>query len=297
MPIPSVTVILTAYREAETVGRAIEAIQGQLSATGQLLIVCPDPGTTAVVQKYAASNPQIRHLPDRGQGKPAALNIALQAASGELLVFTDGDVYVDNNALSSLLAPFADPQVGAVTGQPVSISSRATMLGYWSHLLVSGAHQTRLRRDAAADFLLCSGYLFALRGGVITVLPEDALADDAVISHQVAAAGYRLRYAPEAKVYVKFPANYADWRRQKVRSAGGYAQEYIRRSPFRMRSPWLEIRDGTGVALHFPRSWREWGWTMLLFAARLHLWLLIFWQVRFRKRPLATLWKRVESTK
>jgi len=293
----SLTAIITAFREAETIGRAMTALLPQLPVGGELLVVCPDAETTAVVHQFAAADPRVRHLADPGQGKPAALNLALQSAAGELFIFTDGDVVVDAQALEPLLAPFADPQVWAVTGQPVSASPRGTKLGFWSHLLVTGAHETRLRRDKAGEFLLCSGYLFALRRGIIDAIPEDALADDAVISHQVAAGGGRIRYAPAARVYVKYPDNYADWLRQKVRSAGGYAQEYVRRAPQRMRSPWLEIRDGTRLALRFPQSAREWGWTAQLFAARLHLWLLIFWRVRVRKRPFASLWQRVESTK
>ena len=42
---------------------------------------------------------------------------------------------------------------------------------------------------------------------------------------------------------------------------------------------------------------RELVWTLLLFAARLHLWLLVFWNVRVRHRPLKALWQRVETTK
>ncbi|HIP73563.1 MAG TPA: hypothetical protein EYH05_19470 [Anaerolineae bacterium] len=243
-------------------------------------------------------------------------------------------MYVGEDALAALLAPFADGQTGAVTGQPVSLSPRDTKLGYWSRLLVGAAHQTRLARDEAGEFLLCSGYLFAIRKHLLTAkrgetargkeitraessprrpaptpppirntqyairpLPEDALAEDAVISHLIAQQEYRIRYAPKAKVYVKYPDSYGDWLRQKVRSTGGYAQEYVQNSPYRMRSAKLEARHGTVFALTFVQSPRELWWTLLLFLARLHLWLLVFWQVKVRKRPLPELWQRVESTK
>ena len=88
-----------------------------------------------------------------------------------------------------------------------------------------------------------------------------------------------------------------DWLRQKVRSAGGYAQDYVRRSPVRMRSAWLEMLDGTRLALRYPRDLREFWWTLLLFPARLHLWLLVFVNVRLLRRPLTALWQRVETTK
>ena len=291
------TILITAFREAATIDRAIEAFLSQLPQDAEILIVSPDPETTAVVDDYAARYPVVRHVADPQRGKPTALNAGLKAAQGDIVVLSDGDVFVAEGALAPLLAPFADPQVGAVSGHPFSVSPRDTMLGYWSYLLTEGIHQLRLTRDRAGDFLVCSGYLFAFRRELIEHVPEDALAEDAVISHLVARQGYRVGYAPQAHVFVKYPATYRDWLRQKVRSAGGYAQDYIRKAPVRMRSAWLEMWYGTRLALRYPRHPREFLWTLLLFAARLHLWLLVFVKVRLLRRPLADLWQRVETTK
>ncbi len=291
------TVLLTAYREASTLGPALEALLPQLPEDAELLVVCPDPATTAVARAYTQRHPQVRHVADPGAGKPAALNVGLEAARGELVLFTDGDVRVTEGAVAALVAPFTEAEVGAVSGRPVSVSPRGTLLGYWSHLLTDAAHRVRAERDAAGRFLLCSGYLFAARRALVSHVPEDALAEDAVISHDIAQQGHRLRYAPEARVYVRYPTTYADWLRQKVRSAGGYAQEYVRRSPLRMRSARLEAVTGTRLALGYPRSTREFLWTLLLFAARLHLWALVFVNVRLLRRPLSALWQRVETTK
>ncbi len=291
------TVLITAFREAATVGQAIEAFLSQLPTDAEILVVCPDPATTAVVQDYAARYPAVRHVTDPQRGKPAALNIGLKAAQGDVVVFSDGDVVVAEDALALLLAPLANPQVGAVSGHPVSVSPRDTVLGYWSHLLTDSAHQIRLARDWAGQFLLCSGYLFAIRRALVEHVPEDALAEDAVISHLVARQGYRIRYAPRARVSIKYPTTYRDWLRQKVRSAGGYAQDYVRKSPVRMRSAWLEVLHGTRLALRYPHNLREFLWTLLLFVARLHLWLLVLVKVRLLRRPLDVLWQRVETTK
>ncbi|PID85228.1 MAG: hypothetical protein CSA11_09915 [Chloroflexi bacterium] len=290
-------ILITAYKEAATIGRAMDAFLPQMPADAELLVVCPDAETTAVINQYAASHPQIRHIQDPGVGKPAALNVGLAQASGDIVVLSDGDIVVAENALAPLLAPFADERVGAVTGHPLSSSPRDTKLGYWSHLLTEGAHQERLRRDALGQFLLCSGYLFAYRKSLIDHVPEDALAEDAVISHRIAERGYHIRYAPNALVHVRYPTTYRDWLVQKVRSAGGYAQDYVRHSPYQMRSAKLEAVHGTKLAFNYARNWREFNWTVQLFAARLHLWSLVFWQVRVKKRPLSALWQRVETTK
>ena len=291
------SVLITAFREPATIGRAIEAFLPQLLEDAEVLVVCPDPETSAVVDGYAVDYPAVRRVTDPQRGKPAALNVGLKAARGDVVVLSDGDVVVAGDALAPLLAPFEDLRVGAVSGHPVSTSPRDTLLGYWSHLLTEGVHRMRLDRDRAGQFLLCSGYLFAFRSVLVEHVPEDALAEDAVISHFIARQGCRIRYAPQAHVFVKYPTTYRDWLRQKVRSAGGYAQDYVRRSPLRMRSVWLEMLNGTRLALRYPRSPREFLWTLLLFAARLHLWLLVFVNVRLLRRPLTALWQRVETTK
>jgi len=291
------SVIITTFREPETIGQAIEAFLAQLPSHAEILVVAPDPETIAVIDEYAARYASVRHVADPQQGKPTAINAGLKAAQGDIVVLSDGDVLAAEDALTPLLAPFDDPQVGAVSGRPLSLSPRDTLLGYWSHLLVDAAHQMRLARDRAGRFLFCSGYLFAFRRSLVERVPVDALAEDAVISHQIADQGYRIRYADLARVSIKYPGTYRDWLRQKVRSAGGHAQDYVRKSPLHMRSPWKEALYGTGLALRHPQTIREFVWTLLLFIARLHLWLLVFVNVRLLKRPLKDLWQRVDTTK
>jgi biofilm PGA synthesis N-glycosyltransferase PgaC len=292
------SLVIAALKEAETVGAAIDALLPQIPEEAEILVVCPDPATMAVVDQYAAQYPSVRHVADPQKGKPTAVNAGLRAAQGSIVVLSDGDVVVADDALAPLLDPFEDGKVGGVSGRPVSVSPRDTMLGYWSHLLTdAGAHQMRLRRDQGGEFLVCSGYLMAFRRELVTEVPPDALAEDAVISHVIAGQGYAIRYAPQARVFVKYPTTYQDWLRQKVRSAGGYAQDYVRHSPLRMRSAWREVLYGTFRALRYPRTPKEFGWTLLLFLARLHLWLLVLINVRLLRRPLDDLWQRVESTK
>lgn len=293
----AVSVLITSYLEPDTIGNALAICLAQLAADDEVLVICPDEATARVVRQVAAHDERVGHIQDEQRGKPAALNLGLAAARHAVVVLTDGDVYIGEGALAALLRPLADAQVGAVTGRPVSLTPRTTMLGYWSQLLVEAAHMTRQRRAAQGQFLVCSGYLFAFRRALLPVLPTDALAEDAVISHRIAEQGYHIAYAPQALVSVRYPTTYGDWLRQKVRSAGGYAQDYVRQSPVQMRSARLEVRDGTRFALTYGRTMREHLWTLGLFAARLHLWLLVWWRVRVRRLPLTTLWQRVTTTK
>jgi cellulose synthase/poly-beta-1,6-N-acetylglucosamine synthase-like glycosyltransferase len=292
---PRLSILVTAFREASSIRRALDALISQASSLDdEIIVICPDDETAAAASTYS----HVTVLRDPGHGKPAALNLGFKHAHGDIVVMTDGDVWVEPGALVALIGPFSDPNVGAVSGRPVSVSPRATMLGYWSHLLTdAGADAERAGRDLRGEFLVCSGYLYAVRSELIDPIPVEALAEDAVVSHAVAEQGYRVRYAPQARVNVLYPDNYRDWLLQKVRSTGGYAQPVIAKSRFQMRSFRHEATAGPWRALTYARSLRELVWTLALAAARLHLWLLVFWRVRIRRQPLRELWQRVESTK
>ena len=292
------SIVITAYREENTIGRAIESFLVQkLPEDYELLVVCPDEPTAAVVAQYSSRNNRVQLLRDAAKGKPAALNLALGAARGDIVVLSDGDVHIAPGALQALLAPFEDPRLGIVSGRPVSVNPRDTMLGYWSRLLVdAGAHRQRALRDSRGEFLECSGYLYAFRRSLVKPLPEDVLAEDGLVSHMVWEQGYQTAYAAHAVVYVKFPSTYGDWIKQKVRTAGGYAQPYLRGSAG-MKSFRSEAAHGTLAALRYAHNAQEVLWTLGLFAARVHVWLRVWRDIKWRKKPFATLWQRVDSTK
>ena len=315
-----ISVIITAYKEPKTIGRAIEAFLDQeINEEFEILAIAPDEETRRAAKqqssKAAERGVELRVLQDEGKGKPTALNLGFKEAKGDALVLTDGDVHVEEGSLLKLLAPLKDPKVGAVTSRPVSISPRSTKLGYWSHLLTdAGAHRTRAKRAAEGKFIVLSGYYMAIRRSakqqnsktatnedarLKAFLPNDALSDDAVISHRVWQNGYKTAYAPEAKVFVKYPDNFHDWIKQKKRSIGGYRQlngYFPGKELPRMRSFGREVFQGFGATFSYAQNTREFFWSLNLIFARAYLWYKIA-TLKKEDMNIDKTWKRVESTK
>jgi cellulose synthase/poly-beta-1,6-N-acetylglucosamine synthase-like glycosyltransferase len=299
--------ILTAAHEAETVcGAVLGLLDQEWPDEYELLVVCPDEATAAAVHTCAPAHRRVRLLTDRGEGKPAALNLAMSEARGSICVLTDGDVQVQPGAVAALLAPFANPRCGAVSGRPVSSNSKSTMLGYWSHLLTdAGANRARERCASQGRYFDCSGYLFAARRELLPEFPYDTLADDAYASQWVWCQGHQLAYAPEARVTVRYPTSYSDWILQKRRSAAGAwvvanhckLHGEARRPSQPMRSLAREASLGIGSVLRYPQSPREYWWMACLLAARVHLWGLVWIELYVRRRRHTEVWRRVESTK
>ncbi len=287
------SIIITAYKEPETIVKALKIISKQISKKDEIIVVCPDKETEKAARKF-----KIEYIKDPGKGKPTALNLAFKEAKGDILVLTDGDVYISKNAVKELTRPFKDEKVGAVSGRPVSLNPRDNFFGYISHLLTDeGAHETRLKLNKKNKYLICSGYLMAIKNHLIKEIPKNSLADDAVISNLIFSKGYKIKYTPKAEVYVKYPAKLKDWLKQKRRSAGGYTQiKKLTDSKDQMRS---FTKESLGVfrALKYPKNSKEYIWTLTLILLRLYLWLEILINIKIRKKPFSEVWTRIESTK
>ncbi len=291
-----ITIVITAYKEPKTIGKAIEQIlRNEIKEKYEILVLAPDKETVDAARKY--ENKKIKVIKDKGRGKPAALNLAFKHAKGRIIIMTDGDVYIGDKAIHRILQKFEDSSVGIVSGRPISLNPRRKMLGFWSHLLTDTAHRIRLENIAKGKMIVCSGYLYAVRKNIVAKLPEEALSEDAVLSHLVYDKGYKTAYAPSAEVYVKYPDNFKDWIKQKKRSAGGYNQlSYMVKKKERMRSFGKESA-GIFKVLAYPRTIKEIFYTGALVLARIYLWALIFIDINLRKKSLKKIWVRVESTK
>ena len=297
-----ISIIITSYKEPLTIGKAIESFLNQnIKEKYEIIVSCPDKETSDVVSKYSKKFKQVKHFKDPGKGKMLALNILFQKITKSyLLILTDGDVYVSNNSVQEILNAFNDKSLGCITGRPISLNSRNNIFGYWSHLLLEGAHRARLKRDMKNEYFTCSGYLFAFRNGVVKEFQKD-IPEDAIIPFIFMTEGYKLKYLPKAEVYIKYPDNFKDWIEQKKRVSKAYLNlaklEYKGKKVPKMKSFLHEVLEGTFIALSYPRNLREILFTLLIFPARLYMWYLVFYEAKIKKQQHKDAWKSIDSTK
>ncbi len=291
-----ISAVITSFKEPKTIGRAIEAIlANKIPQPYEILVVAPDEETLSAAAVYTKKHKNIKTVKDEGKGKPAALNLILSKAKGEIIIFTDGDVHISNDSLKYLLEPFKEKEIGAVSGNPVSADSKDNRMGFWAYMLTDVAHQWRLASAQKHQHFFCTGYLFAIRKNLFPKLPEELLSEDGYISQAVYSKKQRIAYAPQAKVYIKYPTTFADWIKQKKRSAGGYNQ--IRKmAGVEMRSFKTESL-GAFLFFHYPKSLKQFVWLLELFFARVYLWFVIYRDINLKKKSQKEIWQRVESTK
>jgi cellulose synthase/poly-beta-1,6-N-acetylglucosamine synthase-like glycosyltransferase len=117
---PSVSVIMPVHNEAGRIPGKIANLLALDYPREQLqIIVVGDACTDDSLQRAQAAGGdavQVIALAQRN-GKAAGLNAGLARATGEIVVFTDAGILLDRGALAALVGHFADPSVGAVSGE------------------------------------------------------------------------------------------------------------------------------------------------------------------------------------
>lgn len=177
---PPLTVIIAAYNEATRIEARVRDLLEQEYSPGNLHVIVVDDGSSdkTAAAAEAVGDPRVRVIRlTENAGKAVALNAGVAAAGTELVAFTDVRQRFAPGALRMLAEPFADPEVGAVSGELViesDASGRAVDIGlYWKI-------ETALRESEARLGWLhgVSGAIHAMRRELVPKLPDGLILDD-----------------------------------------------------------------------------------------------------------------------
>ena len=225
------------------------------------------------------------------------MNKILKLSKGRILIWTDGNKFIEKDAIKTILKEFEDSKVGCVGGRPCPQNSRDNMFGFWAHLLTNAAHELRETRFHEGKFVEQCANLLAMKNNLLEEIPKN-VAEDAIIPYLITQKGYKNIYQPNAKVYVMYPRNFSDWVKQKVRSAKSHeAMNKYMPKEIKQKSFINEIFYGFLFVFSFPKNPKEFFWAFLLYPARLYIWIKTFYEIKIKKNTYVAQWSRSESTK
>jgi len=290
--------VISSFREPNLKKAIDEALNQEVQINYDILVVAPDKEAEDLVNSYKKLGKKINFLQDPGKGKSFGLNMSFKKLKSDLWIFTDGDVYLDKNVLKNIIKVFEDKKIGCVCGRIVPTNSKKNLTGYWAHLLAdAGAHKIRKKLSNQNKFFECSGYLFAFRKKLISKIPLN-VAEDSYIPYVIFKQGYKIKYVPEAIVYVKNPENVKDFIKQRIRTAKAHSSltDYFNDFP-KVKSFKNEVKEGTFNALKYPSNLKEFFWTIELFFVRLYIWIKKFYDEKFHKKLYSDGWEKIDTTK
>jgi cellulose synthase/poly-beta-1,6-N-acetylglucosamine synthase-like glycosyltransferase len=139
----------------------------------------------------------------------------------------DGDTQFEPDTIRWLVAPLADPAIGAVSGN-AKVGNRSGILGRWQHVeYVMGFNLDRRALDVIDALPIVPGAVGAFRRSAIEAVggvAGDTLAEDGDLTMAMSRAGWRIVYEPRARAHTEAPATLVALWRQRYRWAYGTMQ-------------------------------------------------------------------------
>jgi cellulose synthase/poly-beta-1,6-N-acetylglucosamine synthase-like glycosyltransferase len=255
---PVVSVIVVAFNEEKRIAARLQNLLALAYSPERLeIIVVSDGSTDGTVRLARRFEPRVRVIAcERRRGKPAVLNEVIPSARGRIVVLADARQRFDRHAVAALVRPFADPSVGAVSGELVLLKEGETETAvdgtamYWSYEKLIRWSESRFDSSVGA-----TGAIYALRRDLFRPIPEATVLDDVLIPMSIVRQGYRVLFEPTARAF--------DWRMphardefgRKVRTLAGNFQLFATACWLldpRTNRLWLQTLSHKGLRLILP---------------------------------------------
>jgi peptidoglycan-N-acetylglucosamine deacetylase len=226
---PRVSVLIPAFNEEKVIASSIERILKSRHVDLEIVVV--DDGSTdataTVVATHFADEPRVKLISIPNGGKANAVNTALRASHGEVVVALDADTQFEPHTIARLVRWFADPKVGAVAGN-AKVGNRVNLITLWQALEYITAQNLERRALAALGTItVVPGAVGAWRRAALEALggfPGDTLAEDQDLTLAVQKAGYRALFDSTAVAWTEAPDSARGLARQRFRWAYGTLQ-------------------------------------------------------------------------
>ena len=222
--LPTVSVIIPFHNEERWVAQKIENTLAWNYPADRLQIIAVSDGssdrTTDLLQQYE-ERVTVLAYPLR-QGKPTALNMGVARSTGDILIFTDANVFPQPDAVGILVQRYADASVGGVCGH-VALQAEGSQEPLGEGLYMKYERWIYERESRALTMVAPDGAMFSIRRALFAPLPSDSITDDFALALGVLAQGHRVVFEPAAfGIEIVVPDVRAEFRRKIRMIAGGY---------------------------------------------------------------------------
>jgi cellulose synthase/poly-beta-1,6-N-acetylglucosamine synthase-like glycosyltransferase len=227
--VPTLALIVPAYNEAGILDEKIKNSMALDYPANRWKLVVVTDGSSDQTPQVAASYSDIVHMhqPER-RGKVAAFNrVVALLDEVDILVFCDANTMLNREALRFLVAHYADPGVGGVSGEKKVLPGKGREVAeeavYWKYESV-----LKKLDSSVYSIVGAAGELFSMRRELYVPIPEDTILDDFIISMQICEKGYVVRYEPRAIATETPSPTIQDEKIRKIRISAGAFQSLFR---------------------------------------------------------------------
>jgi len=245
-PLPSVSVLIAAYNESAVIGAKLRSLLASAGLPGEFEILVGDDassdGTSAIVERLALEHACIRLHRFAGRtGKPGVMNELVRRARGDVLIFTDADVFFASDAVGRIAAWFVCPEVNLVAANVRGRDLASGGIARVEDAYVRREIQIKRRQSEVSGFVIAPfGACFAIRRSHYTPVPAGFAVDDFFVSLHAQLHGGRAVQAIDVLCYEDIASDGSEQFRRKVRISRGNFQNLAHFLPVVLR-PWRPL--------------------------------------------------------
>lgn len=230
--LPTVSVLIPMHNEEKVAANILDQLLKVDYDMSKLEIIpindFSEDETEQILESYAAKYPIIKplHRYRGNRGKPAALNEAIDIATGEIIIVFDADYLPGRGIIKNIAVCFNDPEVGAVMGRVIPENVETNLLTRLLDLERAGGYQ--VDQQARYNMRLVPQY-----GGTVGGFRKDVVADlgyfntrslaeDTELTYRLSIKGWKVLYANRAECYEEVPETWKDRAHQVRRWSRGH---------------------------------------------------------------------------
>ncbi|MGH2594343.1 MAG: glycosyltransferase [Actinomycetota bacterium] len=268
-----VTLISTVKDVAAHIEEFLGSVAAQTRAPDEVIIV--DGGSTDGTQELLRRSEAITLIEERGANISRGRNVAIAAATHDVIAVTDADCVLAPTWLERILEPIE-------SGADVSMGFTEPIVGGFLQQCLASINLLDVSEVDPARFMPSARSVAFRRGSIEAAggYPEWlAVGEDMWVNHRWRELGLDMRFAPDAIVRWRLrPTLMATWA-QYFRYARGDAQAGMHPERHALR---FGVYGGLAAALGFRRSWPK---AMAAGGA-----------VAYARRPIQRAWRRMPQT-
>jgi cellulose synthase/poly-beta-1,6-N-acetylglucosamine synthase-like glycosyltransferase len=171
----------------------------------EILIYLDGCSDRTLTQIQTVATDKVRWIEEKQHlGKYEGLNRATAESKGDILVFSDADAILENNAILSLVSPLRNPICGGVCGQRI-VKEKQGKLRLAQSIYIQFDSWIKRLESQIVSISSNDGKLYAIKRHLFQPIPP-AVTDDLYQALNIVEQGYRFVFAPQAKAAIKTPS-------------------------------------------------------------------------------------------
>lgn len=198
---PSVSVVIACHNEERNIGPRIRNLIECDYPPELLEIVIVSDGSTdltaGIARRHGSDRVRVKSYEDR-RGKAAALNVGVEIAKGDIVVFADARQSFESGAIKAMIANFRDTRVGAVSGE-LLLDGGGSSVGEGVGLYWKYEKWIRKSESRAGSMIGATGAIYAIRRELWQPLPNGTILDDVYTPMRIALGGRRVVFEEKAR--------------------------------------------------------------------------------------------------